>query len=149
MSFSGWEILEILRMYWLPPARFKFVAIYFGTRRWKAIDPTKKDYECCWLVWFYGASTLFGSFNAELSHFDKVSNNSVLYKYTPDIDMMVTLLAPQWPGRPGFNPRSNHTKDTKRVLDTSLFNTQHYKVRINGKMEQSSERSSALPYTLV
>ena len=29
------------------------------------------------------------------------------------------------------------------VLDTSLFNTQQYKVRIKGKMEQSRERSSA------
>ena len=33
------------------------------------------------------------------------------------------------------------------VLDTSLRNTQQYKVRIEGKVEQSRERSSALPYT--
>ena len=31
----------------------------------------------------------------------------------------------------------------------SLLNTQHYKVRIKGKVEQSTERSSALPYTPV
>ena len=35
----------------------------------------------------------------------------------------------------------------KMVLDASLLNTQHYKVRIKGKVEQSRERSSALPYT--
>ena len=35
------------------------------------------------------------------------------------------------------------------VLKTSLFNTQQYKVRIKGKMEQSRKRSSALPYTSV
>ena len=35
------------------------------------------------------------------------------------------------------------------VLDTSLLNSQHYKVRIKGKVEQSRERSSALLYTLV
>ena len=29
------------------------------------------------------------------------------------------------------------------VLDTSLLNTQQYKVRIKGKVEQSRERSSA------
>ena len=29
----------------------------------------------------------------------------------------------------------------KMVLDTSLFNTQKYKVRIKGKVEQSRERS--------
>ena len=28
------------------------------------------------------------------------------------------------------------------VLDTTLFNTQHYKVRIKGKVEQSRERCS-------
>ena len=37
----------------------------------------------------------------------------------------------------------------KMVLDASLLNTQHYKVRIMGKVEQFRERSSALPYTLV
>ena len=30
------------------------------------------------------------------------------------------------------------------VLDASLLNTQQYKVRIKGKVEQSRERSSAL-----
>ena len=35
------------------------------------------------------------------------------------------------------------------VLDASLLNTQHYKAGIEGKEEQSRERSSALPYTLV
>ena len=38
---------------------------------------------------------------------------------------------------------------SKLVLDASLLNTQHYKVRIKGKVEQSKERNSALPYTLV
>ena len=36
-------------------------------------------------------------------------------------------------------------KTQKMVLDATLLNTQHYK----GKVEQSRERSSALPYTLV
>ena len=40
-------------------------------------------------------------------------------------------------------------KTLKMVLDASLLNTQHYKVRIKGKVEQSREMSSALPYTLV
>ena len=40
-------------------------------------------------------------------------------------------------------------KSLKMVLDTSLLNTQQYKVRIEGKVEQSRERSSTLPYTLV
>ena len=52
-------------------------------------------------------------------------------------------------GKPGFNPRSRHTKDLKMVLDTSLLKTQKYKVRIEGKMLQSRERGSALPFTSV
>ena len=40
-------------------------------------------------------------------------------------------------------------KTQKMVLDASLRNTQHYKVGIKGKVGQSWERSSALPYTLV
>ena len=40
-------------------------------------------------------------------------------------------------------------KTQKMVLDATLLNTQHYKVRIKGKVEQSMEWSSALPYTLV
>ena len=40
-------------------------------------------------------------------------------------------------------------KTLKMVLDTSLLNTQQYKVRIESKVEQSRERSSALPYSSV
>ena len=40
-------------------------------------------------------------------------------------------------------------KTLKMVLDTSLLNTQHYKVRIKGKVGQSWEKSNALHYTLV
>ena len=35
------------------------------------------------------------------------------------------------------------SKTQKIVLDASLLNAQHYKVRIKGKVEQSRERSSA------
>ena len=43
--------------------------------------------------------------------------------------------------RPGFNPRSSHTKDSKMLLDASLLNTQQYKIGIKSKVEQSRERS--------
>ena len=45
---------------------------------------------------------------------------------------------------PGVQSR---VKDSKMVLDAVLLSTQHYKVRIKGKMEQSREWSSALSYT--
>ena len=40
-------------------------------------------------------------------------------------------------------------KKKKMVLDAFLLNTQYYKARIKGKVEQSRERSSGLPYSLV
>ena len=40
-------------------------------------------------------------------------------------------------------------KTQKMLLDSSSLNTQHYKVWIKGEVEQSRERSSALPYTLL
>ena len=40
-------------------------------------------------------------------------------------------------------------KTQKMVFDVALLNTQYYKVRIKGKVEQSREWSSALPYTSV
>ena len=40
-------------------------------------------------------------------------------------------------------------KTQKMVLDTSLLNTQYYKVQIKGKLGQSWKRICALPYTLV
>ena len=43
----------------------------------------------------------------------------------------------QWSGRPGFNPKSSHTKDSKMVPDVGLLSSQHNKVRIKGKVEQT------------
>ena len=40
-------------------------------------------------------------------------------------------------------------KTFKKVLNTSLLSTQQYKVRIKGKVEQSREKNSDLPYTSV
>ena len=53
------------------------------------------------------------------------------------------------PGDLGSIPGCVIPKTFKMVLDTFLFNAQQYKVRIKGKVEQSRERSSALPYTSV
>ena len=54
-----------------------------------------------------------------------------------------------WSGGLGSIPGRVIPKTLKMVFDTSLLNTQQYKVRIKGKVEQSRERSSGLPYTLV
>ena len=53
------------------------------------------------------------------------------------------------PGDWGSLPGWVIQKTQKMVLDTSMLNTQYYKVQIKGKVEQSRERSSALPDTWV
>ena len=53
------------------------------------------------------------------------------------------------PGDQGSIPGPVIPKNLKMVFDTSLLNTQQYKVRIKGKVEQSRERSNALPYNSV
>ena len=53
------------------------------------------------------------------------------------------------PGDLGSIPGRVISKTREMLLDTSLLNTQQYKVRIKGKVEQSRERSSALLYILV
>ena len=53
------------------------------------------------------------------------------------------------PGDWGSIPGRVIPKTLKMVLDATLLSTQHYKVRIKGKVQQSWEWSSALSYTSV
>ena len=67
-------------------------------------------------------------------------------------DLILTRLSWQLthePGDWGSIPARVIPKSQKMVLDAALLNTQRYKVRIKGKVEQSRERSSTLPYILV
>ena len=52
------------------------------------------------------------------------------------------------PGDRGSIPGRVIPKTQKMVLDAALIYTQHYKVRIKGKEEQTREWSSALPLHL-
>ena len=60
---------------------------------------------------------------------------------------LVGIVFANCPGDLGSIPGHVIPKTLKMVLDTSLLNTQRYKVRIKGKVEQSRESSSALPCT--
>ena len=53
------------------------------------------------------------------------------------------------PGDWGSIPDRVIPKTQNMVHDAALISTQHYKVRIKGKVEQYWEWSSALPYILV
>ena len=68
--------------------------------------------------------------------------------YRPLIGLVVRVFA-NGPGDIVQIPGCIIPKTLKIILDTSLLNTQQYKVRIKGEVEQSWERSSALPYTSV
>ena len=74
--------------------------------------------------------------------------NFITFNIKPDIGLAVRVFA-NGPGDLGSIPGRVIPKTQKMLLDASLLNTQHYKVRIKAKVEQSRERSSALPYTLV
>ena len=49
----------------------------------------------------------------------------------------------------GSIPGGGILKTQKIVLDSSILNTHHYKVKTKGKVEQSREEGSTLPYNLV
>ena len=63
--------------------------------------------------------------------------------------MIIGIVFANGPEDQGSIPGRVIPKTKKMVLDVALLNTQHYKVRIKGKVEHSRERSSALSYTLV
>ena len=74
---------------------------------------------------------------------------SLKYSY---LDRLIGLLGRVFANVPkdlGSIPGRVIPKTLKMVLDISLLNTQQYKVRIKGKVEQSKERSNTLPYTLM
>ena len=75
------------------------------------------------------------------------SDSRHLYLYIYRLIGLVGRVFANGPGDLGSIPDRVIPKTLKMVLDTSLLNTQRYKVRIEGKVEQSRERSSALPYT--
>ena len=62
---------------------------------------------------------------------------------------LVGRVSANGPGDLGSIPGRVIPNTLKIILDTSLLNTEQYKVRINGKVEKSKERSSSLPYTSV
>ena len=71
--------------------------------------------------------------------------NANTFLILPDIGLVVRVFA-KGPGDLDSIPGRIIPKTQKMVLDASLLNTQHYKVRIKGKVEQSRERSRALSY---
>ena len=60
----------------------------------------------------------------------------------PDIGIMVRVFTNDL-GDVGSNPKSSRTKDSKIILDTALLSTQHYKIRIQGKVSNPEKGIAA------
>ena len=72
--------------------------------------------------------------------------NAVRVTFIQAIGLMSRMFI-SGPGDQGSIPGHVIPKTQKMVLNAALLNTQYYKVRIKGKVEESRERSNALPYT--
>ena len=73
----------------------------------------------------------------------------MVYVYNNRLIGQVGRVFANGPGDLGSIPGRVVPKTLKIVFDTSLLNTLEFKVHIEGKVEQSRERSSALPYSSV
>ena len=78
-----------------------------------------------------------------------VSEEVSFYTCCKIFDGLAVKVFANGPGDLGSIPGRVIPKTQKMVLDASMLNTQHHKVPIKGKVEQSRERSSPLSYTLV
>ena len=78
-----------------------------------------------------------------------IYSNTIGSRYHTQILSGICGVFANCPGNLGSIPGRVIPKTQKMVLDASLLNTQHYKVRIKGEVEQSREKSSALYFTLV
>ena len=82
--------------------------------------------------------------NTTLYTFTLWKLNSITPAWRQDIGLGVRVFA-NGPGNLGSIPGRVIPKTQKMVLDASLLNTQHYKVRIKGKVEQSREGVAPSP----
>ena len=72
----------------------------------------------------------------------------MLFTYFLGLGLMSRVFA-NGLGDGGSIPGRVIPKTQKMILDAALLSTQHYKVRIKGKVEQSRDWCSTLPYTSV
>ena len=77
-------------------------------------------------------------------HFHKYIYIYIYIIIAPDFGLAVRVFA-NGPRDLGSVPGRVIPKTQKMVLDASLLNTQHYKVRIKGKVEQSREGVAPSP----
>ena len=112
--------------------------IHAGSATWWWYQTFLSNKIVCTVVWFQ-------VFLSNTNYHMVLNNDFFLISH---IGMMVTVLA-NGPGDLGSIPGRIIPKTQIMVLDATLLNTQHYKVKTKGKIEQSRGKSSAFFYTLV
>ena len=88
-------------------------------------------------------------FFLEINFYRRIWSSRKAHLFKTFKEILVGRVFANDPGDLGSIPGRVIPKTLKMVLDSSLLNTQQYKVRIRGKVEQYWERSSAFPYTSV
>ena len=111
--------------------------------------PTKLNAIYLIYIYIYKEDLAFNNLQWLICHKTQPNHIYLIYMYKVwHMGQMVRVFA-NGLGDLGSVPGRVIPKTQKMVLDSSLLNTQHYKVRIKDKVEESREWSSTLPYTLV
>ena len=122
------------------------VELFFPRAIWRLLSFLPHKFHCSW-----------GRYSACKIKFilvwDLVTIEKLIFQWTKILYYKLAFFSVIWvfangPGDIDSIPGHVVPKTFKMLLDASLLNTQQYKVRIKSKVEQSRERSSALPYTL-
>ena len=136
---------RLKKQYLIPPCLTLSIIRYISTVKWsnpgKGVMPSVTP-RC--------SSYLKGSFQVAIDY--NCQLNFFIISIVFICIYLVVLVGRVFANGPGNRvsiPGEVIPKTQKVVLDTSLLNTQYYKVRVKGKVEQSRERSSALPNTSV
>ena len=123
---------------------------FFLKRYWKASHRVALDYDrptiCQIYKYAIWKNKIYNDNSCSLWQVNTIYEHLLLIKR---LIALVGRVFANGPGDLSSIPGRVIPKTLNMVLDSSLLNTQQYKVHIKGKVEHSRERSSALPYTSV
>ena len=124
--------------------------IYFKVKFSKKKKKKKKKQKKClytltFLPKYFQLSTFFLRINWNVSEFREILKYLIFFYY----GTLMSRVVANYLGDQGSIPGRVIPKTEEMVLDAALLSTQHYKVRIKGKVEQSKEWNSTLPYITV
>ena len=95
-------------------------------------------------IYLYTHTNVHSLFSERYHLSPHTHTHTYIHIYNQPIGLMSRVLA-NGPGDRGSIPARVIPKTRKMVLHTALLNTQHYKVRIKGKVEQSRNRNEETP----